>query len=195
MAVDGPSLPKKQDVALALLQSGTSVYVHLDPRSDEVLVPASFKKQPQLVLQVGLNMAVAIPDLDIGDDALTCTLSFNRRPEYCRVPWSAIFGLVGEDQRGMIWPDSIPKEVAAQAEGRPQAKRTPKAKRPKLRVAEKAAPQGASGSGPRGLTPSRTSSAKEAATEVREGASPALKKEANVAKKPRDLPPYLRVVK
>jgi stringent starvation protein B len=112
--MDGPAkLPPKPDVALALLQSATSVYVHLDPRGPEVRVPAWFKKQPQLVLQVGMNMAVAIPDLDVGKTALSCTLSFNRRPEFCHIPWEAVYGLVGDDGRGMIWPDSIPPEVAS----------------------------------------------------------------------------------
>lgn len=115
---ESTELPPKPEVALALLQTALSVYVHLDPRPDDVHVPSWLKKQPQLVLQVGMNMAVAIPDLDVGQDALSCTLSFNRRPEFCRIPWTAIYGLVGDDGRGMIWPDSIPPEVAAAAEGR-----------------------------------------------------------------------------
>jgi len=54
------------------------MYVHLDPRGESVQVPPWFKKQPQLVLQVGLNMAVQIPDLHVDDNGLSCTLSFNR---------------------------------------------------------------------------------------------------------------------
>ncbi len=118
----GNQLPPKREIAIALLET-SSLFLHLDPRSDEVLVPAWFKKQPQLVLQVGLNMAVPIPDLDVGEDAVTCTLSFNRQPHFCRIPWGAVYGLVGEDGRGMIWPDDVPPEVAAQAEGRATKKR------------------------------------------------------------------------
>ncbi len=134
---ESSELPPKTEVALALLQTALSVYVHLDPRPREVRVPASFKKQAQLVLQVGLNMAVPIPDLDVGTEALTCTLSFNRKPEYCWIPWSAIYGLVGDDGRGMIWPDSVPPEVAAAAEGRPSSAKAEN-KRPRLRVAGEA---------------------------------------------------------
>ena len=126
---ESPELPPKPEVAMALLQTAISVHVYLDPRPSDVRVPASFKKQPQLVLQVGLNMAVPIPDLDVGAEALSCTLSFNRRPEYCSIPWSAIYGLVGDDGRGMIWPDSVPPEVAASAEGRATTTGKPKAKR------------------------------------------------------------------
>jgi stringent starvation protein B len=98
---------------LALLER-SSVFIHLDPRKDEVRVPPWFKKQPQLVLQVGLNMAVRIPDLDVGDEAVSCTLSFNRSPVFCYMPWSSVFALVADDGKGMIWPSDIPKEVAAQ---------------------------------------------------------------------------------
>ena len=107
---DAP-LPPKKDVALALLK-GPSVFVHLDPRHEDVIVPKWFKKQPQLVLQVGLNMAVAIPDLDVGEDGITATLSFSRSPFWCFMPWSAIYAIVGEDGRGMVWPKDVPKELA-----------------------------------------------------------------------------------
>src|SRR5262245_15010844 len=98
---------------LALLER-TSVFIHLDPRGEQVRVPPWLKKQPQLVLQVGLNMAVRIPDLAVEDDAVSCTLSFNRSPVFCYVPWSSVFALVGEDGKGMLWPNDVPKEVAAQ---------------------------------------------------------------------------------
>jgi hypothetical protein len=128
-----PQLPSKPDVCLALLQSSNSIYVHLDPRKEEAHVPPWFKEQAQLVLQVGLNMAVPIPDLDVGPDALSCTLSFNRRAEFCHINWDCIYGIVGEDGRGMIWPESVPPEVAAAADGRPQ--QAPTSQRPSLRLA------------------------------------------------------------
>jgi stringent starvation protein B len=108
-------LPRKKDVAIALLEQAT-VFVHIDPRAAEVFVPPWFKRQPQLVLQIGLNMPVPIPDLDVSDHGLSCTLSFNRSPFHCRIPWAAVFALVGESGRGMVWPDDVPPEVAAQAQ-------------------------------------------------------------------------------
>ena len=110
-----PQLPPKKEVALALLEK-SSVFVHLDPRRDQVVVPPWFRKQPQLVLQIGLNLAVPIPDLELDDESVSCTLSFNRSPFFCWIPWAAIYALVGEDGRGMVWPDDIPPEVAAQAQ-------------------------------------------------------------------------------
>ncbi|HVU01456.1 MAG TPA: ClpXP protease specificity-enhancing factor SspB [Polyangiaceae bacterium] len=122
------ALPPKKDVMLALLQR-SSVFINLDPRGEDVRVPPWFKKQPQLVLQVGLNMAVRIPDLDVGDEAVSCTLSFNRSPFFCWIPWRAVFALVGDDGKGMMWPSDIPKEVAAAQAERAQKEQA----RPELR--------------------------------------------------------------
>jgi stringent starvation protein B len=108
-------LPPKKDVALALLEQA-SMYIHLDPRADSVHVPAWFKKQPQLVLQVGLNMAVPIPDLQVDEKGLSCTLSFNRQPFLCMIPWAAVFALVGEKGQAMVWAEDVPAEVAVQAQ-------------------------------------------------------------------------------
>ncbi len=115
-------LPPKKDVALALLER-SSVFVHLDPRKDGVVVPPSFKKQPRLVLQVGLNMAVPIRDLDFDDRGMSCTLSFNRTPFFCVVPWFSVFALVGEDGRGMVWPEDVPLELAQPPEKKEPALR------------------------------------------------------------------------
>src|ERR1700724_3757615 len=86
-------LPPKKEVALALLER-SSVHVHLDPRAEGVVVPAWFKKQPQLVLQIGLNMPVPIPDLRLDEVGMSCTLSFNRAPFFCIGPWSSVYAMV-----------------------------------------------------------------------------------------------------
>jgi hypothetical protein len=107
------NLPPKKEVALALLE-GESLLIHLDPRRPGVLVPKHHAKQAQLVLQIGLNLQIRIPDLTIDDEGVTCTLSFNRVPFWCRMPWASIYALVGPDGRGMLWPDDVPPEVAEQ---------------------------------------------------------------------------------
>jgi stringent starvation protein B len=104
-------LPPKKEVALALLER-SNVDVYLDPRAKGVVVPPQFRKEPRLILKIGLNMPVPIPDLRVDDDSMSCTLSFNRSPFYCVVPWSSVFAMVGEDGRGMVWPDDVPQELA-----------------------------------------------------------------------------------
>lgn len=129
------NLPPKKEVALALLE-GDSVFIHLDPRKEGVVVPRTHGKQPQLVLQIGLHLAIRIPDLTIDDDGVSCTLSFNRAPFWCRLPWGAIYALVGPDGRGMLWPEDVPPEVAAQMRaGRATKTREPSPKRPRPRLA------------------------------------------------------------
>lgn len=128
-----PPLPSKKAVALDLLER-TSLFVHLDPRRPGVIVPLVFAKQPQLVLQIGLNMAIAIPDLEVGETGISCTLSFNRRPHFCRLPWSAIYALIGQEGGGMVWPEDVPPEVVAQQ--RSAAKKEPPARKPALRAVD-----------------------------------------------------------
>jgi stringent starvation protein B len=104
-------LPPKKEVALALLER-SNVDVYLDPRAKGVVVPPQFRKEPRLILKIGLNMPVPIPDLRLDEDSMSCTLSFNRSPFYCVVPWTSVFAMVGEDGRGMVWPDDVPQELA-----------------------------------------------------------------------------------
>jgi stringent starvation protein B len=212
-------LPPKKDVALALLEQST-VYVHLDPRSEAVRVPAWFKKQPQLVLQIGLNMPVPIQDLDVGDDAVSCTLSFSRTPHFCWIPWTSVFALVGENGRGMVWPEDVPKEVAAQAaqqqkkeaapklravapdEKPPEAAAKPKKKRArKSKKAEAEAEAGAPAKEPKAAVrvareatrPQRPEPALAQPQEASQASE--VSSQAGDSKPRRELPPYLRVIK
>jgi stringent starvation protein B len=106
--------PAKAAVALQLLD-GTSCFIHLDPRKPGVVVPPQFRAQTQLVLQVGRNMAIPIPDLAVDDEGIRGTLSFNQTPFRCSIPWSAVYALVDEESRGMVWPEDEPPEVVAAA--------------------------------------------------------------------------------
>ena len=134
MAEEKP-LPPKLDVARYLLAQG-SVFVHLDPRVDTVLVPQWYRSEPQLVLQIGFDMPVPIRDLQVDEDGIYGTLSFNRSPFTCHVQWDAVFALAGDDGRGMVWPDSMPQEITQEIER--EAGREPPPplveERPSLRV-------------------------------------------------------------
>lgn len=201
-------LPPKKDVAEALLE-GPSVFVHLDPRRKGVMVPKWFQNQPQLVLQIGLNMAIPIPDLRLDDEGITCTLSFSRTPFWCSIPWSCVYALVGEDGRGMVWPDDVPPEVAVQMQ-RNAAQTQPKAAkkaRPRLAAVEggaaereplpERAPEKTAETSteiPEGEPPAPPEPAAEAKTEP-EAEEAATPKPSGAKKPKRELPPYLRVIK
>jgi stringent starvation protein B len=160
-------LPPKKDVALALLEQA-SMYIHLDPRADSVQVPAWFKKQPQLVLQVGLNMAVPIPDLHVDETGLSCTLSFNRAPFFCMIPWPAVFALVGENGQAMVWAEDVPAEVSAQAQAQKAPPPKPRAHLRSVGEGESAPPPAAEPAAPATARDKKVAE-KKAATTVTAG--------------------------
>lgn len=127
-----PPKPSKKDIALALLEQG-SIYVHLDPRRDKVVVPQSYRSQPELVLHFGLNMRIPIPDLEVGDEAIAGTLSFARRPFWCWIPWEAVFAIADSERRGAAWAEDAPPEVKAAAQQKAAAA-APNPKRSHLRA-------------------------------------------------------------
>lgn len=168
-------LPRKKDVVLQLLEQAT-VFVHLDPRGEAVRVPPWFKRQPQLVLQIGLNMAVPIPDLEVDDEGLSCTLSFNRSPFLCVIPWSSVFALVDDQRQGMVWPDDVPPELSQQAQQ--QAKQQP------ARAELKVAPAPVAKESAVKESAKETKEAKEATPKRRAKKAPAAKTPRAVAAKP-----------
>ncbi|MCU0687185.1 MAG: ClpXP protease specificity-enhancing factor SspB [Polyangiaceae bacterium] len=194
---DSAPLPSKRDVCVALLES-SSVFVHLDPRKDGVSVPAWFRKQPQLVLQVGYQMAVPIPDLTVGDEALTGTLSFSRSPFQCTIPWSSVFALVsGETGRGMVWPPDVPPEVASQLQAQkpaPTEAAAPPAKPAKKARASRKAQPAPEPQPAAALAVPQPELAEPAEAPRSDPPTPRTPTEPS-AKPKRELPPYLRVIK
>jgi stringent starvation protein B len=110
MPVEPP--PKKEQLQ-KLLERG-NVFLHLDPRVEGVVVPTWHAQKPQLVLQLGLHFAVPIPDLKIDDRGVRCTLSFNRSPFFCDLPWTAVYAMVAEDGQVTVWPTELPPELVPQ---------------------------------------------------------------------------------
>ncbi len=130
------------------------MFIHLDPRRPDVLVPKWFTGQPQLVLQVGLNMAIPIPDLKVDDDGISCTLSFNRSPFWCKIPWTAVYALISEDGRAGVWPDDVPPEIQQQKQAAPKPAPARKG-RPKLAAVGAKTGGGARGSSEGAAKPTR----------------------------------------
>jgi stringent starvation protein B len=133
------SLPEKKAFVETLLTKGT-VLLHVDPRREGVSVPPWLGKQPQLVLQIGYNLAIPIPDLTIDESGVGATLSFSRSPYACYVPWKAVFAVVGDDGKGISWPDDLPPEIIAEIEremARARIRKESESGKPGLSVADK----------------------------------------------------------
>jgi stringent starvation protein B len=103
--------PDKLSFAAELLK-GQSIQIRFDARRPGVEVPAYLTKNGNVTLQVGHAMAVPIPDLKVDAWGMSGTLSFKRRPFFVKVPWSAVFIVVGaEDNRGRVWEEDVPEDV------------------------------------------------------------------------------------
>ena len=193
-----PTLPSKKEVLLELLEK-SNVLVHLDARRDDVVVPKNLKTNPQLILQIALRGDVPARDLDVGDEGVKCTLSFQRVPFFCELPYPAIFAMVAEDGRAMVWPEDVPDVVARAAED--EARKLGMIK-PVPSPKEDAKPA---------ATPNVLQSKKPVSPRAAEDKPKAEQKRAPKANKPapvkpqaaetpparpkRELPPYLRVIK
>ena len=201
------TLPPKKDVALALLDGAPTVFLHLDARKDGVQVPDHLKDRAQLILRVGYSLTPPI-NINVDDAGITCTLSFNRSLFSCVLPWNAIFGMVGDDGRAMLWPDDIPPEVAKmvppQSGPSPLAvkpspakknaagpRRVPKAKEAPTEGVPRGAPEA-----PRDVRQRLVSvSPGESASPPSDGEQPETPAPEGQRKPKRELPPYLRVIK
>jgi len=106
---DGTGFQKRRQL-LEMLDRGL-VMLHLDPRAPDVVVPARFKSDP--VLRLNIAYQFRLPALDIGAEGVYAVLSFDKQNFGCTLPWSAIFAVTRPDagHDGIIWPESVPPEL------------------------------------------------------------------------------------
>ena len=109
--------PPKKELLLALLTESV-VQVHLDGRAQGVELPEWLRTESRVILDIGYDMPVPILDLEIDDQGFRCTLSFQRTPFLCRVPWEAIYGIIDAEQRGAVYVEDMPPELRALIETR-----------------------------------------------------------------------------
>ncbi len=142
----GPEMPAKRSTMDKLLRDGP-VLVHLDPRRAGVDVPPQHRGEPRLVLRFGYGLSPPIADLAVEEAGLSGTLTFRGTPYRCVVPWPAVFAIVGEDGRGLVWSEDVPPEIAheyardarAQTSARPDKNERPA--RPRRREREPGEPE------------------------------------------------------
>jgi stringent starvation protein B len=178
--MDAPpgKLPPKKEVLDSFLENG-SARIFIDPRRAGAVVPQWFSKQPELVLRVGYTLSPPIPDLKVSEEGVSATLSFNRSPYLCRMPWAVIFAIVSDvSGRGVVWPEDVPIESQLLKPQRP-----PPVQAVRSRESSPDAPRVAASLGPKKVQ------------ELSEASSDASSGEGADAKPKRKLPPYLRVVK
>ena len=71
------------------------LFIHLLPKKTSGL-PQYLITDKIVILQVGLNMTIMIPDLKAFDNEWAGTLSFNKKPHYIQCPFESIVCIVGK---------------------------------------------------------------------------------------------------
>jgi len=97
-------LPTKREAVDILLSSGANVFLHITPYVTGVRVPMSLRNELHLILEIGFNMPLPIRDLIVDDEGLSATLSFDRQPHNCFVPWDAVIAVISSTGNGCMWP-------------------------------------------------------------------------------------------
>lgn len=106
---------QKAHLLRELMSRGRLARVYLDPRRDGVVLPATLRGSPYVVLHYGLHLIVPIPDLVVDDRGISATLSFSRTPLATHVPWSAVFAIGEEAEEGdvYLWQVDAPPDLPA----------------------------------------------------------------------------------
>ena len=100
---------EKLDVFKQLIEQGM-VMVVMDSRRNGVQVPPRFSEDHQLRLNFSLKFY--IDDFEYDDYGVRASLSFNKVPYYCEIPWDAVYALNSQAvEQGVMWPDDVPKEL------------------------------------------------------------------------------------
>ena len=99
----GPISKLKQQIVSQLLRELDYVLLVVDPRCPGVTLPAEVIEQGQPVgLHIGFRVAIPIPDLQLTEVGITCTLSFNRTPFHCVLPWTSVVQVSAADEH-LLW--------------------------------------------------------------------------------------------
>jgi hypothetical protein len=100
----------KQQEVVDLLQQGT---VTIAVATAYATLPAVLKEQTHVILDIGYDLPVPIPDLMIDHHGISGTLSFSRRPFFVYVRWSDIVEYKLKHEPILSMPAPKPKKKMA----------------------------------------------------------------------------------
>ncbi len=108
------AISPKQKVLEDFLEKYHSVFVHVDTRRSGVMLPPEWMNKTHVTLQIGLDLVVPLRDLTFDHEGWSGTLSFNRSPFFCIIPWTAMFGVISDQGVGGFWQGDLPPELVAE---------------------------------------------------------------------------------
>ena len=107
------------------------VLVHINTRSEGVVIPAHLTKQNTVTLKLSRMFRRPV---EITEAEITADLLFNGSYFQCVIPWAGIWGATSAEGEGRVWPDDIPEDLVAEILA-PTAK-SPQHSPPHLAVAQ-----------------------------------------------------------
>jgi hypothetical protein len=117
----------KQELLLELLGTGYNVMIHVETKSPNkgerlgVVIPSHLYDKGPVGFEIGYNMLKPIPDLEVTDDGVSCSLSFGGSNYGCFFPWDKILAFSGEAFAKMAEADKIRMRAALDA-SKPKSK-------------------------------------------------------------------------
>ena len=100
---------EKLDIFRQLVEQGM-VMVVMDTRRQGVQVPPRFADDFQL--RLNFSHKFYIDDFEYDEYGVRASLSFNKVPYYCDIPWHAVYALNSQAvEQGVMWPDDVPVEL------------------------------------------------------------------------------------
>lgn len=107
----------KSTVITQLLQHEDFILMLVQPAAPGVKLPEELMQSSTPVgINIGWRMSIPVPDLTLGDEGISGTLSFNRTPFFCEFPWHAIIQVTAGDEH-LIWIE--PSTAEQQTEDEP----------------------------------------------------------------------------
>ena len=91
---------------------GDHILVHLDARADGVAVPSHLSDNPALTLKLSYLFQ---GETTTSPEGVVSYLRFSGEYFRCFIPWDAIWGLSSSEGEQFVWPESIPKDLLAEA--------------------------------------------------------------------------------
>lgn len=96
----------KEMTLKAALGTGAKTTVILDATKPRVGVPQHLLRETKLALDLGYNLPTPT-DIDFDDTGFSVTLSFNRTPTACFIPWASLITVLSPGVTGS-W--EVPEE-------------------------------------------------------------------------------------
>ncbi len=115
----------KRELLEALLERGM-VMVTLDARAPGVDVPARFREDRQLSLNLSYRFGLS---LEVDDDGVRATLTFGGVPHGCAIPWSALYQVRShESSEAFVFSADVPDDLVYDQEDLPAPVPSPRGK-------------------------------------------------------------------